>query len=184
MKPKRIALNAFSLLECLIVLALLALALGMSVGTWQGWHQNQQANLALQQLHQALVTSQSLAIARQHPLTLCPSIDQRHCQSTWSGTLLLFDPSQPTPIADFPWKNLNGSWQWRNFRRQAWLTFTADGHLLDNNGTFVYCPHDGQMAFMRALSINQTGRIRVVHQRDSAGQLLDSEGHAIGCNRV
>jgi type IV fimbrial biogenesis protein FimT len=164
------AAKAFSLLECLCVLTILAI---ISLIAWPSlqWYQKQhQANNAILSLQQALMTCQSLAILRHQSLSLCPSLDQRSCQNQWRGTLLIFldtnNNGQPANtddiIAYLPFQPLGGTVSWRNFRKRNHLQFNDLGILQQDNGTFTYCANTHEKQYTRLLGINNHGRIHVV----------------------
>lgn len=180
--------QAFSLIEALLVLSLLAIFGLILLPNWQWYQHNRQADLAIQSLQQALNTTQMLAISQQHSLSLCPSLDQQHCQASWQDQLLVFtNPPDPDsigqrPVAILPLAISHGHLEWRHFSQRGWLSFEDTGRLHDDNGTWLYCPNIANPLFNRALSINALGRLRLLSLRDSQGQLVDSHGQALICH--
>lgn len=180
--------QAFSLIETLLALSILAILALILLPNWSWYQQNRQADLAIQSLQQALSCAQMLAISQQRRLSLCPSLDQQHCQTAWQGQLLVFaNPPVPDsigqrPVAILPLVIRQGHLEWRHFSQQSWLSFEDTGRLHDDNGTWLYCPSHANPMFNRALSINALGRLRLLSQRDNQGQLIDSHGQALICH--
>lgn len=181
--------GTINLIECMLVLCLIAVLSLLAVPNWLWYQKNHQADQAIYTLQQALNTTKMLALSRHQNLSLCPSLDQNHCQNQWQSQLLIFinvhDSSQPSQnndiLARLPLQAQNGHIHWRHFYQRAWLTFTDTGQLQQDNGTFLYCPSSINTAFNRALSINSQGRIRLIEQRNQAGQLLDDNGQPLLC---
>lgn len=183
----RVATKAFSLLEILLALSLVAILSLIALPNWQWYQHHHQADLAIQSLQQDLNTAQMLAISQQRTLNLCPSVNYPYCQTQWQGQLLVFinppDQGQPTqpPLACLPLATFRGHFQWRHFSKRSWLSFTDKGRVHEDNGTWLYCSNTHNPAFNRALSINDLGRMRLLNQRDAQGHLIDSHGQALIC---
>jgi len=182
--------DAFTLIEALVALLIFSILASMAIPPWLYFQKNQQANLVMYSLEAAIHTTQTLAITSHQTLSLCPSVDQVHCQTRWHSTLLIFinrlhgeQPVKPTDILErIPLTLKNDTLSLRHFRQSPLLSFDSKGLLLHDNGTFRYCSADFDARFTRALAINTVGRTRFLTQRNSLGQLLDSEGAPISCD--
>lgn len=180
---------AFTLLEALIALLIFSILSALAIPPWLAFQKNQAANLSIQALEAAILTTQTLALTSHQSLSLCPSFDQLHCQPAWRDTLLIFiahaGREQPLAASDIrarlPLPLKNNTLTWRHFQHGHVLSFDANGQLAHDNGTFRYCPADRDLRFSRALAINAVGRTRLIEQRNSQGQLIDGEGLPILC---
>ena len=181
--------DAFTLIEALVALLIFSILCSLATPSWLYFQKSQQANLVMDTLETAIHLTQTLAITSHQALNLCPSADQLHCQTPWRGTLLIFiyrphreQPVKTTDILErIPLTLKAGTLTLRHFRQNPLLSFDSKGLLLHDNGTFHYCAADFDVRFTRALAINTVGRTRFLTERNSLGQLVDSDGVPILC---
>ena len=181
--------KAFSLIEMLIVIALIGVLAAITIPNWFAYQKKIQADLAGTTPKHAIETTQSLAILRHQIVSLCPSDDQHHCQSAWRNFILIFtnplqrdQPETPAAIIEVVPLILHQSViQWRHFSLNPSLNFSPSGQLLHDNGTFHYCQQDADVHFTRAFTLNIQGRFKELTERNSMGQLIDHNNQVISC---
>ena len=149
--------RAFSLLEVLIVIALLSV---LSTAYWGGglaqyyrsWRLNQTLGQESQVLLQAIERARTLAIVSGRSVYLCGGA---HCDGAWSEALYLAYSVHRPPL----WRTAFASpiqVVWRGFPQQrAYVVFLPTGLASYQNGSFYLCL-DGTLA--KRVVINQSGR--------------------------
>ena len=93
--------SGFSLVESMIVVAILAILAGLALPGFQDLLRRQRATTAMHQIATQLAQARNTAISRRIPVTACPSLGDDRCrpEPDWSaGWLLYLDPSRsPQP---------------------------------------------------------------------------------------
>ena len=92
----------FSLMESMIVVAILAILAGLALPGFQDLLRRQRTAAAMHLLSTELALARNTAISRRTPVTLCPSRGDGRCRSDpdWSeGWLLYRDPQRATQPA-------------------------------------------------------------------------------------
>ena len=87
----------FSLMESMIVLAIVAILAGLALPSFQQLLQQQRTSAAMHLLSTELALARNTAISRRTPVTLCPSRGDGLCRTDpdWSdGWLVYRDPSR------------------------------------------------------------------------------------------
>ena len=164
--------SGFSLVETLIVLAIIAAVVGFAVPGLQNQIISKEVDAASGRLFRDLQLGRADAIRRGVPVVLCPSPDGASCQfggqwrQGWIGfedrnrnqhrengeEILLSRPS--TTSVSVEWRSPN------------WLRFRPDGEAWPN-GHFRICSND--LSEARAMIIYRTGRVRVDDRSPSGG---------------
>lgn len=152
---------AFSLIEVLLVLAIIAIVSAVGMPNLRELWQRLQAEHFMRQLSQHLAYARVHAIAQQHPVQICP----RHgvvCSSDWN--------SAPIQLHQKALKNWQDLWlrelkhpvhSHQLFYSRPSLQFRSDGSLdLLESGTFVYCSKEPYHWHFR-LTVSQAGRSRL-----------------------
>ena len=167
--------SGFSLVETLIVLAIIAAVVGFAVPGLQNQIISKEVDAASGRLFRDLQLGRVDAIRRGVPVVLCPSPDGASCQfeepwrQGWIGfedrnrnqhrengeEILLSGPS--TTSVSVEWRSPN------------WLRFSPDGEAWPN-GHFRICSND--LSEARAVIIYRTGRVRVDDRSPSGGPVL------------
>lgn len=165
----------FTLTECLVAVAAVALLLGLALPDFQELLRRQRAATAMHLLSTQLVQARSTAITRRVPVTLCPSRGDGRCHDSpdWSsGWLLYRDPkrdTQPRSAQDIlrdVQQPLHESVQVRSSAGRLRVRYQPDGRSSGSNLTLRVC----QGARLGGeIVVNNAGRVRT--RRPSAGAL-------------
>lgn len=158
--------NGFTLLELLIVIAIVGMAITMGAPSYRSVIQNHRADVAIQQVYRAICLAKSEAIKRNQMVTLCPSNDGKSCNQDWSKGYLLFVDLKENGILDsddiilnfYKALNKNDMLKWKDFQNKSFLQITPMGTTNYQNGSFNYCIKG--LNSSRALIINTIGRMR------------------------
>ncbi|KKL03012.1 general secretion pathway protein GspH [Rheinheimera mesophila] len=155
------ASEAFSLIELLLVLTLLALVSTIAMPDLREFWLRLQAEHFMRQLSQHLAYARVHAIAQQDPVQICP----RHgtvCSSDWNSA-----PIQLHQKALQNWQDLllrelkHPVHSHQLFYNRPSLQFRSDGSLdLLESGTFIYCSKTPYQWHFR-LTVSQAGRSRL-----------------------
>lgn len=155
------ASEAFSLIELLLVLTLLALVSTIAMPDLREFWLRLQAEHFMRQLSQHLAYARVHAIAQQDPVQVCP----RHgtvCSSDWNSA-----PIQLHQKALQNWQDLllrelkHPVHSHQLFYNRPSLQFRSDGSLdLLESGTFIYCSKTPYQWHFR-LTVSQAGRSRL-----------------------
>lgn len=175
------AVRGFSLLEVLVVLALMAAAGSLLMHSQQAAQQVTQARQLLPVVVQALLTVRLRAASEQRAWRICSRAPDGTCQLPWQGGWQAFPVLQAeTPPLLLP--DLPAGWhlQWRSFRRQAWLDWQASGDAADSNGTLTLCPPIPQDAALRQIVVSRSGRLRTQLPHRLSAQGLAAARQACG----
>lgn len=152
---------AFSLLELLLVLAIVAIVAAIGMPNLRETWQRLQAEHFMRQLSQHLVYARVHAIAQQHPVQICPR-QGIICSTDWNSAPIQLHQKALKSWQDVLLRELKHPVRSHLlFYNRASLQFRSDGSLdLLESGTFVYCSKEPYHWHFR-LSISQAGRSRL-----------------------
>lgn len=185
----RPALRAFTLLELVVTLAIVAVLVGLSAPDFASFAYRKRAELVLRQLNQAIELARLNAITSAAVVTLCRSSDGMTCGGNWrDGVLVFVDANADRQLREdqqalryFDFVDPRGEIYWRAFQNRQYLQFNALGFTRNQNGNFTYCPDNGRLEFARQLIVNRAGRTRRSKDRDGDGIAEDSRGRPLRC---
>lgn len=168
MFQRRVPSRGFTLIEMLIVLAVVATLAGLAAPAFGKLIGKTRAQAARSQLAVALNEARIGAVARGMHVVVCPSTDQRHCDDTtrWHHGWIVFADANHNRQIDEGEMPLsvgqalpNGVAVVGNSGRQR-IDYQPDGSARGTNATLTVCDRSGGTAAARTLVINQSGRIR------------------------
>lgn len=82
--------QAFTLIECITVLAILAITSAATIPTFTKLYHTQRSIIVMRQLQMAIHYARSVAILQHATVTICPSINMYSCTNNWQhGVLVL-----------------------------------------------------------------------------------------------
>ena len=70
---------------------------------------------------------------------------------------------------------------WRSFQNRAYIRFKPNGSTDWQNGSFTYCPADGDLQLAKGIIINVQGRVAKSADRNLDGVDEDSRGRPLRC---
>jgi len=170
------AQRAFTLIELIISIAILAILLGMAVPSFTELRLNTARRRAMDELWHAVFLARSEAIKRNSVIALCRSTDGVRCSdnNNWAAGWMVFenlDHDEPAERdADEPLLQRYDAWNNGTILSNR-ETFTFRPYTQGSvNGTLVFCDSRGSRE-ARALIINHTGRPRI-SQKNASNQPL------------
>lgn len=131
--------HAFSLLELLLVMSLLAILSLVSLTTWHKLNNRWRQWTLVNQVRQGLAFARLQAILHKKSTIFCGSADGLHCDGQWqlgqlikfaNGQILQKYPPMPTGFTLAYFGNLN---------HNIGITFTAQGFTAGQQGHFRLC---------------------------------------------
>lgn len=155
MKP-RTYLLAFTLLELLIVLALLGLAIGIAMPSLSALQQKSHQQTLRDNINASLAQARLQAILRRTTVEMCGTFDGEACHDNWTNGWRWHaqsSPEQPLQIIQTPGKEPI-YWTGAGFDQR--IRFFPNGTTA-NNGRFFQC-REQQLSWQ--LVINRQGRVR------------------------
>lgn len=179
--------QGFTLFELVIIVAVAAILAGVAIPSYLTLTKNYRMAAQVNDLVTDLHTARNEAIRRSTTVTLCPSSNDKTCDTgssvDWASGWIMFvdvdaSGARQTPASGYEallrvhaslHKNttLDGG---NNFPNH--ISYTAIG-FSNNNGKFVFCDDRGP-PYATAIYISKTGRIRIAH--------TDSKDKALACS--
>lgn len=181
--------NGFTLLEMLIVMAIITALAGISTPGLHRLLRNQEGEAALRALSELLMLARSTAVAGNQIVTMCRSLDGQACSGTWSaGSIVFSDRNGDHEINQDDRllrvqrnETMQGSIVWRAFQNRQYLQIDAQGFLRHQSGNFLYCPRDRDSTLARQMIVNGTGRFRYAVDSNDDNIREDSGGKPLQC---
>lgn len=190
MQCKQIQQCGLTLLELLVYLSIATLVLVIGVPFLRETLLQQRATAQMQQLVLAINTARSEAMTRADVITLCRSRDFLSCNGTWSdGYILFIDEKANGQVSHeamilrvFQPLHASDKLSWSAFGSNNYLQMSPNGFTRSQNGTFYYCPANGDAHYARAVIVDQTGRARVSQDQDGDGIHENAKGDPLRCD--
>lgn len=181
--------SGFSLLELLVVMAILAILAGVAAPTFQSTFDHREGELAIRSLVAQISLARTSAIEHGTLVTVCPSQDGAGCSGNWSDGSIVFtdingdrDVGEEDLLIRSSQTGLRGQLRWRAFQNRQYLQINPTGVMRHQSGNFTYCPADGDPRLARQLVVNGTGRIRLAVDSNGDGLREDSSGAPLRCD--
>lgn len=161
--------SGVTVLELLLVLALLAVLYGLAAPMARQWIDRVRWQVAVGEALSHIAQARVLAIRQQGPVTWCASSDGRECNKEWRQNWLMFIDHNGNGVLDAEDQLLRqqaiGLQQvridWRSFRQLPYLQFTPDGLGNSANGTLLFCDLEQRPGWDRKIVVNRIGRARM-----------------------
>lgn len=183
------ALYGFTLIECLIVLAVVSISLMVSTPVFSVIEKYRIESNA-RDVSNAVMYARLLAIKEQKSVFVCPSKDKQSCDKTWSKTILIYRNNNDEKAFDagdelihtFNLGNNSSLVRWSSFRRKDYLELLASGMTNYQNGTFTVCAESKSPQKAIPVIINVAGRTYYGRDRNKDGVREFSSGQSVHCH--
>ncbi|MGH8085316.1 MAG: GspH/FimT family pseudopilin [Lysobacter sp.] len=164
MKP---AAKGFTLLELMFTLAIAAIILGMGFPALAGVIERTRVSNTYHLLTASLMAARTAAITRAKPVTVCPSLDGRHCRDdqVWEdGWIIFVDPqrSGEPAGAGAVLRRINalaGHLTVRSTSGRPRVRYLPSGRAYGSNVSLRLCARDGARLIGKVV-VNNSGRAR------------------------
>ena len=184
------ALAGFTLLELLIVVAVLAISLQLTTVSFAPHLREMRSAAAMNHVAGLFAYARHEALLRRTPVTVCVLDTGSKCSRTWlpGYRLIAFIDSngnrrlEPSDVllreADWPMSNAELSW--RASLARPYVAFLETGGTWQN-GTLYYCPENRDARQARALVVSHSGRAYATTDSNGDGIREDRKGKNLRC---
>jgi type IV fimbrial biogenesis protein FimT len=180
--------KGFTTYELLLCMAILVLVLMSSISGLTDLIQGITGERTIYQFARAINLARHTALEYGATVTLCRSNDGLSCSGDWENGSIVFIDHNSNRMVDqedriiFHFSDIkNGTIRFRSFQNRQSLQFTSLGFTNSQNGTFTWCPNDGNSHHAQQLIINHSGRVRIATDLDKDGLKEDSQGRPLVC---
>lgn len=180
--------RAFTLIELLISIAVIAITLNLALPSFSEILDRSKVSANVQRLTQTLQSSRLKAISSNIKVTLCPMNNELVCGKDWStGYMSFVDKNgdrryngNDEILSQYKSEDEKFSLNWRAFGQKNSLQWLGTGITNHQNGSFELC-YDNKANMARALFLTKAGRIRYSIDSDGDDVHENSTGGAISC---
>ena len=181
--------SGYSLLEALIVLAIVAIFARFAVFETSEWLARHRAAAAMDSIRTAINFARQTAAGLNVRVIVCPAAAEG-CggRDAWHDGVMIFADENRNARRDDDERVLarlpgfrHGRVRWRSFRNRSYLVFTPRGITDWQNGHFRYCPDSGDVRRSRQLVLNAAGRVYPSRDGDGDGVHEDASGEPLVC---
>ncbi|WP_158227247.1 GspH/FimT family pseudopilin [Mangrovitalea sediminis] len=182
--PPRCGQTGLTLIELLTAIAVIAI-LTVSATTFGSLLEQHRAIAVESHLKTLIYTARSEAIMRGTRVVICPSQDRQHCDAQWHRHILVFTDRNHNRKLDATEKSiryvaLTNTQETLTYNRTL-LAFSAMGTAFGTNGTFTYCPGDGNPRHIAMVVVSVLGRTRLARDITGDGVVDKSQGKPGHC---
>lgn len=156
--------RGITLPELLIAITLIVMLTSIVMPGYTQLTNHHEVNADAWRLSLALQEARHTAITSGTHVTLCPSLDKRHCIDDWTAPLILFNREDTKGQVKSTDDDIITSWQashhqirYRGFGSNRYIRFTPRGTTDNQNGTFIVCTAD----VAKRVIIYKSGRARI-----------------------
>ena len=160
--------RGFTLLELLVVIALISLLIMLSLPGLTAFGQRNARTAAVNHLYSTLAFARQLAVSEQTSVTVCGANESRDtCVSGWSGELLVVTGNttvaiEPTDIVRIVPALPSMTITYTREHQRRRIRFNPLGFSKGYNGRFHLCAEDAETG--STLVLSQYGRLRLDEQ--------------------
>ena len=182
--------RGFTLIDLLVTLSITAIILAVGVPSFFDFIEKNRTTLAVNKMVGAINFARVEAISYGQTVTLCPQLEELHCGKDWSTGVIVFIDREANGKIDeadqvirvFESFTKGSAAKWSSFGSNNYLRFRADGSTINQNGSFTYCPSNGNEKFAHQIVVNRTGRVRLAKDSDDDGIKENTKGKNISCS--
>ncbi len=157
--------RAFTLIEMLIVIALLAILAQIAVPAFQDFIEHNQQQALSDQIARAVHHARAHAVTHRVRVELCGSRDGVSCHSDWSQGWLMREINKTSPLAITRLNTDKQRLKWSGF--QTKIQFHSNGISPIGNGRFYSC-HKQRISWQ--LILNRQGRLRTASSSENEAE--------------
>lgn len=157
--------TGISILELMLVLALVALTANLAMPSMQEFIASNRAQAIKYQLEQALWHARSAAVTQREPVQLCASLDMQNCHTDWSKGWIIRKLGDQNLLTGNQLDTPSMLLKWDGFQKN--IVFHPSGISLTTNGRFYLC-RDKKVEWQ--LVLNRQGRLRTSSQSENRQQ--------------
>lgn len=178
-------------LELLVTLAIAALLTTFAIPSLTDLVRDYRATAAINGIVGQVQYLRSTAITARRPVTLCPGRPPV-CgkRDSWhTGSFAFIDHNKngrldgADAVKEFAPAAPQGAFTWRSFRNRKSLSITGHGFTNWQNGSFRYCPDNGDERYARQAILNAQARVRYARDQDGDGIREDAQGQPLRCSK-
>jgi len=184
-------MHGMTQLELLVTLVIAALLTTFAIPALTGVVRDYRATAAINGIVGQVQYVRSAAITARRPVTLCPG-RAPICgkRNSWhAGSFAFIDHNKngrldtnDKLVKEFGPAAKEGEFTWRSFRNRKSLSINGHGITNWQNGSFRYCPGNGDVRYARQAILNTQARVRYARDQDGDGIREDAQGRPISCN--
>lgn len=147
--------QAFSLIELVVVVAILLIASMLALPAWQEFLRSNRSQSLHDQLKGTLHLARFYSITLHREIEVCGTLDGNSCAQIWENGWLVRAANTELPmlVTRLP-QPMHLHW---NRPKQA-IRFTPLGHSSNSNGTFTFCDENAKAQWK--IILNRQGRAR------------------------
>jgi len=189
MQNANLTYRGFSLIELMVVVAMIAITVTLAVPAFQTSSANQKIASTKKSIRSTLANARTEAVSRGFSAGICASSDQSTCGADWSGGWISYlnldgvsgyNSATDELLAVYPAVSAAVT---VSYSQGAALEYSSQGFLSGNAGDFVFCYTDeadpAVPVYARALLVGASGVVRNSVDSDNSGVYEDSGGDII-----
>ncbi|WP_148861744.1 GspH/FimT family pseudopilin [Marinobacter fonticola] len=180
--------RAFTLIELLTVLSLVAIASMLAMPAWSFLVERSERSTVTGGLISAFNLARTTAINARSTVTVCPLDDDQECVDDWSLPVTIFlDPdrsrsrSPEETVVRLLAPPKRGTLLVQSSSR-PYFGFIPNGMASSAIGNIRWCPRDNNPRHAIQLRINRGGRVMTAQDRDGDDIVEGSDGNPISCS--
>ncbi len=171
-----------TLIEALVTVTILVTLIMVALPRFGDLLARQRATADINTLLGAVHTARHAAISQGRKTALCAGRQACLGRNDWHLGMLIFadlnsdgdrQPGEPVVRALAPLHD-GARVYWRSFQNKAYLRFRPNGMTDWQNGSFIYCPANGDPRLAKRMIVNVQGR--VAKSADTNGDGIDEDG--------
>lgn len=161
---------AFSLVEIIIVFAIISILLMTTIPLFSNVLQRNNALAHTEQLFTALQLTRLAAVKTRKNVRFCKSLDHKICGGSWHDGQIIIDQNNVV-LRVFSMLPRSDQLTWQSsFGKNTYIEFLPSGNTNAQQGSFYYCPKNPGQAL--AIIIKQTGHMRISNKTAKGGKIL------------
>jgi type IV fimbrial biogenesis protein FimT len=182
--------TGFTLLEGLVTLTVAIIFSLLAIPEFADLLARQRATAAINQMLGAIHMTRHAAISQRRLTVLCAS-EERAClgRNEWHRGAMVFADlngdgkrAQAEPvITQLPPLHTGARVSWRSFQNKPYIRFRPNGATDWQNGSFTYCPGNGDLSLAKRITLNVQGRVAKSTDRNQDGIDEDGRGRPLRC---